>query len=251
MGIGDEVMVTGHVRRMQMTDPRKVRLVYERPNHWSEVFNGNPRIAARGEAGDFQLYQPRVNGLRPYIAAKTDRQWTWRDDAKPEVGELYFSHSEKAYASQYSGDVILEPNCKPKASPNKDWGWERWQKLAHMLIAMGIKPRQLGPKGTKTLNGVKLIETPTFRDAAVVLSRSRVAILPEGGLHHAAAAVGCKSVVIFGGYISPQQTGYDTQVNLFTGDKPCGWRLPCKHCAEAMQQITPALVLEKVKEIMR
>jgi hypothetical protein len=44
---------------------------------------------------------------------------------------------------------------------------------------------------------------------------------------------------VFGGFISPRQTGYPQQVNLFTGGEPCGRRLPCPHCARAMQLIEP------------
>lgn len=250
MGIGDEVMVTGHARVMQLTDPRKVKLMYERPNHWNEVFENNPRLARPGEQGDFQTYQPRVSGLRPYAASKSERRWIWRD-YRPPVGELYFTKMETTQAAAFSVDAILEPSMKPRASPNKDWGWERWQALAILMRDAGFKSAQLGPRGTKVLNSVRLIETTTFRFAAAVLARARIAVLPEGGLHHAAAALGVKSVVIFGGYISPNQTGYDHQANLFTGGTPCGMRTPCAHCADAMSKITPEEVMRSVQRLLK
>jgi ADP-heptose:LPS heptosyltransferase len=86
--------------------------------------------------------------------------------------------------------------------------------------------------------------------AAATLSRARAAVLPEGGLHHAAAAVGVKSIVIYGGYISPQQTGYNLHENIFTGGEPCGMRIPCRHCEKAMASIAPEMVMEKLKKIM-
>ena len=235
-------MVTGHVREMQLRDPRKVKIIYERPR-WSEVWDHNPRIAKLKEEGDFQEYRPRVNGLRPYCSSKSPERWTWKE-YKPPVGELYLDPSERNFGSLHAGKVVLGPHVKPKASPNKLWSLDNWGNLVLLLTKRGIQPVQIAPLGSRRINGVELIETPSFRHAAAALSRARAAIVTEGALHHAAAALKVPSVVLFGGYISPSQTGYDSQVNLFTGGEPCGWRIPCKHCAEAMAKITPEMVLE-------
>lgn len=242
MGLGDEILVTGHVREMQLRDPRKVKIIYEKPR-WSEVWDYNPRIAGRDEKGDFQEYRPRINGLRPYCSSKSPERWTWKEYKAP-IGELYFEHSERNFASLHAGKVVIGPHVKRQASPNKQWSLDRWGELVVLLTKKGIQPVQLGPPGSRRVSGVELIETQSFRLAAAVLSRARAAILTEGALHHAAAVLNIPSVVIYGGFISPKQTGYDSQVNIFTGGEPCGWRIPCKHCAEAMEKITPELVLE-------
>jgi ADP-heptose:LPS heptosyltransferase len=83
-----------------------------------------------------------------------------------------------------------------------------------------------------------------------VLSRTKAAVLPEGGLHHAAAALGLKCIVIYGGFISPDQTGYDLHINLFTGGTPCGSRKSCQHCKDAMAKIEPAQVFEHLKTLL-
>ena len=72
-------------------------------------------------------------------------------------------------------------------------------------------------------------------------------MLPEGGLHHAAAALGTPTIVIFGGFISPRQTGYPHQVNLFTGGTPCGMRRRCDHCEQAMRRVAIEEVLVKAR----
>jgi ADP-heptose:LPS heptosyltransferase len=240
-------MVTGHVRNLQLKDPRKVKIVYERRTHWSPVFDHNPRIARIGEEGDFQLYYPRVNGLRPYCSGKSSKKWTWTE-YKPPVGEIFLLDEEKEFGE--SGLVIIEPNTKEGASPNKDWGWDRWREFVVRLNKLGIDPVQLGPPKTNVVSGARLIVTETFRQACAVLSKARAAVLHEGALHHAAAVFGIPSIVIFGGYISPKQTGYDSQVNLFTGGEPCGMRLPCMHCQEAMAKIKPEQVLEELKALL-
>lgn len=253
MGWGDELMVTGQVRELQRADPRKVRIEYERAR-WSEVFDHNPRIARPEERGDFQVLRPRTNGLRPYCAAKSEVRWTWKA-YRPPVGELYFSRDERRYAEQFAGAVVIEPTLKRKASPNKAWGWVRWQDLALLMVQAGLgPPLHLGPRDTPRLGYARFGEMPSFRHACAVLALARAAVLPEGGLHHAAAALGVPTVVIYGGYISPEVTGYDTQVNLFakTDEHPlgCGWRTPCTHCDAAMASITPARVFDELRRLL-
>ena len=145
----------------------------------------------------------------------------------------------------------LEPRIKAGASPNKDWGWARWQALVR--LRRDVDWVQLGPPGTRLLDGARLVATADFRTACALLSGARAAVLPEGGLHHAAAALRVPAVVIFGGMTSPANTGYETHVNLFEtmgGASPCGQRLPCDHCARAMAAITPEAVADHLERIL-
>ena len=112
---------------------------------------------------------------------------------------------------------------------------------------------QLGPPGTRVLEGARLVATPDFRAACAELAGARAAVLPEGGLHHAAAALDVRAVVIFGGMTAPANTGYDSHVNLFepmNGASPCGQRVACGHCARAMATIRPATVAEQLERIL-
>lgn len=251
MGWGDEIIVTGQARLLQQQNPGKV-VVYDRAGRirWHEIWRNNPRIVSPADRPHRPQMLINGPGVRPYIAAKTPERWTWKDWACP-VGEIHFSAGELAFAAQHSPGVVIEPVLKAKASPNKDWGRANWTALAALLRAAGMEPCQIGPPGTQLLPGVRLIEAPGFREACAVLARARAAVLPEGGLHHAAAALGVKTVVIFGGYISPRQTGYDSQVNLFTGGTACGMRTPCRHCAQAMAAIAPDQVQERVAALLR
>jgi len=249
MGFGDELMTSGICRVLQQKDPRKVKLDFGKLL-WNEVWDLNPRIAQPGEEGDFQVYRPREGGLRPYCTQKTPTRWTWKD-YKPEVGELYFSTWERQFGSEHSGLVIIDPTVKNTASPNKQWPHDCWRELVRLLRHNGLEPIQVGPPKTVSAVGAYVLETPSFRAAAAVLARAKVAVVHEGGLHHAAAAVGLPAVVIYGGFISPRQTGYDMHANLFTGGEPCGWRIPCRHCEEAMAKIEPQLVLEEALRLCR
>jgi hypothetical protein len=44
-------------------------------------------------------------------------------------------------------------------------------------------------------------------------------------------------VVLFGGFIPPAVTGYNTHTNLTGGAVACGSFLPCDHCRAAMLNI--------------
>lgn len=237
-------------RVAQETDPRRVRIQYERVR-WHELWDRNPRIAGPKDQGDFQILMPRNGGLRPYCRAKSPERWTWQA-WRPPVGEMYFAQHEKSFGKLNAGHVVLEPNVKPGASPNKRWDWERWAAVARALSGAGHSVVQLGRRGTKVLGGARLVETDSIRQAAAVLANAKAAVLTEGALHHLAAGVGTPTVVIFGGYISPAVTGYDSQVNLFTGEGlGCGWRTPCKCCADAMDRITVDEVVARAKELLK
>ena len=71
-------------------------------------------------------------------------------------------------------------------------------------------------------------------------------------MHHAAAATNKQAVVIFGGHISPQITGYNFHKNLYANieKSPCGEKNRCKHCEKSMSLITTEMVMEGIEEIL-
>lgn len=240
MGYGDELMAAGDARRMMRTDPRRVRVVdrHGRPR-WHELWNGNARIARVDEQGDFQTLV-NGSGARPYHTHYTDERWYYARGYRATPAELYIPGEDVAFGARYAGRIIVEPHLKSRASPNKQWGWVRWNKLVWLMGRAGLRATQLGPPGTAMLEGAELIETTTFWRAAAVLLHARAAVLPEGGLHHAAAALGVPAVVLFGGFTPVELTGYATHHNLGAGfDDTCGMRTACEHCAGWMARYTP------------
>jgi ADP-heptose:LPS heptosyltransferase len=246
MGWGDEIIATGQVRAMQRLDPRPVLVIdrHARPRY-SPIWNGNPHIL-RERKGE---YQSLLNGpgARPYIEMKTDFRWVWRDNFRCEPGEIYLTAEERRFAERWRGRVLIEPNVKVKPeAANKRWVWSRWQTLVDFKLADMV---QVGPAGTQLLIGVEHALTTDFRLACAVLSVCRAYVGTEGGLHHAAAALGVPAVVLFGGFISPKVTGYDSHRNLFRGGVACGSRKPCLHCRDAMLDISVDEVAKHLTEI--
>lgn len=250
MGLGDAVMATGRAKDLNIATGKRIRIVGRSGAYWSEVFDNNPRLAKPDEHGDFFTLVDG-SGIRPYIAGKTNKQWEWRP-FKPTPGELYLTDAEEQQADRLlcgvSKFIVLDPNIKRGASPNKQWPWNRWNEVATLL--RGKQVVQLTPPRTRTLAGVKVIQPSTFRIACAVLKRARAAVLHEGALAHAAASFGVRSVVIMGGYISPAILGYDCHINLFTGGTPCGMRVKCPHCETAMNKIMPRDVVKHLEGLL-
>lgn len=252
MGWGDEIMASGQARLLNEKHRVPVLINDERGRpRKHDAFLYNPRLIERMLPGKPFVTLLNAPGARPYIANKTARQWTWRE-WKPPVGEIYFAPLELEWAeSCVEPDIIIEANIKGSASPNKRWPIARWNMLVHELVRRGYRVYQLGVNGTQVAEGAVHIPTPSMRLAAAVVRRARLVITHEGGMHHTSAALGVPTIVLFGGFISPKQTGYECQTNLFTGTEPCGMRIPCGHCDHAMKKISVEEVLDHALSMLK
>ena len=224
-------------------------------DHYSEqIFRGNPNIARPGDEGASDLeWLPFYRGNRIYNTQAGDK-WKWNYEFKAIPGELFFSHEEDKFAQHFGeGYIVVEPNVPDKTvAPNKQWSTHRYDKVTKQLVKNGYSVVQFYSVGTKHLiPGAIKIKTPTFRHAARLLKNARLYIGPEGGLHHAASAVGLQAVVLFGGFIPPAVTGYDFHTNLTGGADACGSLHPCNHCAEAMAAISVPDVMSAALEHLK
>lgn len=226
-------MATAQVKRLHQLHARPVLVVDARGRpQWNPVFENNPNIVR--EPSRKALCLVNASGLRPYIQAKTVKRWVWRRWAI-EPGQLFLSAAECAFAAAHAGHVLVEPNTKVgNGHANKAWPWQRWQ----ALVDRGGDFVQVGAPGTRALRGVKFVQTDSFRMGCAVLSVSRAFVGAEGGLHHAAAALGVPAVVLFSEFISPDITGYSSHRNLRHAGVACGSRLPCAGCAASMLAIS-------------
>lgn len=246
MGIGDELMAAGMARKYREEHGRPVAIVDHAGRvRTHDIWQDNPDIARCLGPGVVRLLN--CGGHRPYIANKTATQWTWRA-FKPTPARLILAGSEVDWGARYAGRILVEPNVKHTGHRNKDWGFDRWQELVARRPGAFV---QVGYGDFKRLEGVEVVVTPTFRLACAVLKASLMYVGPEGGLHHAAAALERPAIVLFGGFISPDVTGYPNHRNLFTGGKACGMRIDCQHCRDAMAKITVEQVDQQIGEVLR
>ena len=120
------------------------------------------------------------------------------------------------------------------------------------MIQDGYEIKQFAHGGESILRGAQPIKTPTFRKALAVLQHAKMFLGHEGGMHHGAAAVGIPAVVLFGGFIHPRTTGYESHANIFTGGtEGCGSLNRCEHCLKAMLDISVEMVLADARKVMK
>lgn len=254
MGLGDNLLGSGMARganargrRIAFGDGKRIIWDHNSP----AIFQNNPNIAHPGSEGAPDLEWVRFfKGHRIYNFQVQGR-WVWNMKFRPIPGEIFFTAPEKRNASRFgSGFILMEPNVeswKPVA-PNKDWGRSNYQVLADRLIDDGYRVAQfIYPKSTNPLDGVEKLRTLSFRDAVAVLGNASLYIGAEGGLHHGAAAMQRDAVVLFGGFIPPQVTGYDRHANLTGGSTACGSLSACRHCRDAMAAISVDEVYEAAR----
>lgn len=255
MGHGDVLMSMGEAKRLhKQSGGQKVMIVGRdgRPVK-SDLMHGVPYLILNGRvSGADGPYQRLVNGsgFRPYIANKTTELWTWKR-YKPVPADLVFTATELEFAERYRGAVMVEPNTKDIGHSNKAWSAIRWGHLDVDLRDAKLRVVQCGPSGTRWLNHSERVHTETFRQACAVLSVCRALITTEGGLMHAAAAVGVPAVVLWSEFISPEITGYASHRNIRHAGKPCGRRTDCPSCHASMMAITVDEIMNNLKEILK
>jgi len=260
VGLGDQLMGAGMARGAWAGRKRKVAFGERGRIRWDAnsetIFRGNPNIARPGEEGRADLEWVRYfKGHRIYNRQDAaGGRWIWNYEFSAKPGEVFLTAQEAAAGRRFGqGFVVVEPHVPSwkSVAPNKDWGAKRYQQVVDKLIAENVRVLQFTyDKGGPALRGVEAVSTAGFRDALAVMSNAALFLGPEGGLHHAAAAVSVPGVVLFGGFIPPQVTGYATHANLTGGAEACGSYRPCAHCRAAMDRITVDEVHEAARNIL-
>lgn len=259
MSYGDEIMASGHALALHRETGKRVRILDKAGRHrWSELWTGLPWIVQPGEGAKDAVTLKNGPQCRPYISYPFSRETGctysgWR--ARDHVGALRFTAAEDTRAALLSRDlgrfVLIEPNVAAQSNPNKQWGRARWQALAEILKARGLNVAQFAYPGASLLRGTLTVDAGSFRTAAALLPLAHGLVLPEGGLHHAAGVLSLRAVVLFGGAVDVEATGYPCHVNL-TDDgpgSPCGaWR-PCGHCAAAWARLAPETVANAMETV--
>lgn len=255
MGIGDNLIASGLAKASRAKGKRAAfgdgqKIIWD--HHSEIIFRGNPNIARPGDEAARDLdWIPFYRGNRLYNRQVGER-WEWNYDFRCTAGEAYLTEGERTFGrAQGEGYIVIEPNLPAKSSsPNKRWPVERYAAVADALTKAGHDVVQPSYGGGHVLDE-RQVKTPSFRHALAVLENAALYIGPEGGLHHGAAAVGIPAVVLFGGFIPPEVTGYATHSNLTGGAKACGSLKTCPHCAEAMASIAISEVLSAAQKHLR
>lgn len=227
MGYGDVLMTMGEARVVHEATGMTVALPRK---HYPELWSIVPYIRADGEVQLKEAF-PCAYGV--------------------EGGRIKYRRYQPIPADlsvepvRNGSYAFIEPHAKVR---NKEWPIANYQRVVDATRDR-IEWVQCD-YGKPLLAGVTSIKTPSFLDGCAVLAGARLGVFAEGGLHHAAAALGVRSVVIFGGFVPPWATGYGMHVNIYRGP-PCGSKQDCAHCASIMRDIEPWEIIDAVDSLWR
>lgn len=247
MGMGDELMACGEARALHERTGRRVVILdrHGKPR-WSPVWDGVPFLARERTAGTTTMVN--AGGARPYIASKTDTAWRWKP-YQPKPATFVLTPAERALGELVRGKVVVEPSVKKAGldKVNKAWITDRWQAVVDRL-PFGSVAQCHPPDDAHVLRDVVAIRTPTFRDAMGVLSGARLFVGTEGGMMHAAAALGVPAVILWTEFISPEITGYPQHRHIRHAGPPCGMRVLCRGCMDSSERITVDEVVDAIEK---
>lgn len=257
MGFGGELMWSSVAREIHERTGRQVvpcRFVDDKFYVIeSEIFRNNPRFVFDSSGIPLVLNNPNTNYCKQDTPTRAIHRYDRHvieqiceaygiPDPKLKC-ELFFTEAEYNRVDELERliggpFVVIEPNVKNEYGVNKEYSFGKWQLVANELLSNSIKLVQTGQPGVKVLDGViDLTGCLTFREAALLVSRSRLLVASEGGLMHAANAVGTRAVILVTGFIHPTMTCYPENTNIWIGAEhgPCGMKTQCLKCLAEVQ----------------
>lgn len=155
---------------------------------------------------------------------------------------LYFTDQEQKevddLASVVGTDVFItiEPHSNNEYTCNRQYPFEKWQNIVDNLCEV-VRVVQVGRSNVRVLdNVIDVTAKTTFRTCAGLIGRSKLFLSTEGGLTHAAQAVGTKSIVVITGYQHPDMVAYPQNINMWIHKNhgPCGKKQKCEECWDAV-----------------
>lgn len=256
-GLGDEIMCTVVAHELRK---RKVGKIWHL-TRFPELFDGNPDLTAIPQ--DFRLRRlcevfgvPFLDLDYPHpppmhLIATMCRTAGIRGEVEL-TPRIFLTDAEKQRGSIAArAQIAIQTSNVAARYPmrNKQWPVERFQAVAEDL-GRDFDLVQLGLIADPVLRGSLDFRGRTnVREAAAILSNSRVFIGLEGGLMHLARAVGCRSAIIYGGRVHPNQTGYSANENLnWSGAcAPCWQRDDCDYDRICLRGISVEMVTAAVR----
>jgi len=282
MGYGDDLIITSHASNIKKKFPDRqivIGSVKKKQAYHSVIYDNNPNIA---DCNKLDLKKPihiidYHPGNRPYIdyEKSTNKKYIWNRNFKVMPGEIYFSKNEKDNADKiiqnalkfwssnnkkkFKGILFFEPSSTKIEDKqfaikqqNKDWGFENWKNLADRLSPdyLLIQSIHNNSRSIKNLFNPGILD---FRTACAVMDKCDLYLGLEGGFVQAAGALRKKAVIYFGGWISPDNVGYEFHENIYFKDilSPCGEYVDlCKHCENARKAISVETFIKKINNIL-
>ncbi len=167
--------------------------------------------------------------------------------------KIFLTEKEKKYTFPNTNKpwIAIQSSGRKDWTDNRNWYAERYQAVVdnllpkYNIVQLGY-PLDPALKGTYDLRGQTQV-----RELFSVFSNVKLFIGQAGFLMHAAEAVSCKSVIIYGGFEWHRSHGYlhQSPIESKVACAPC-WQLQCPYNKKCMDEIGVEDVLKVVEEIL-
>jgi ADP-heptose:LPS heptosyltransferase len=272
MGWGDDLMWLGEASKVREKEPDAV--IHD-GREYSPIWKNIPWVVHPDAVTDKRkiLVPRKPNGNRWYIGGWLLGRIIYKKyqpiPAPYAFGKEELEEAKKILKINNVPDkfVIINPDTKNTTlAKNKDWGIKKWVALADKL-SKHITIVRLKPAGpTEDISGFVEFNKPDIpncinitvgdiRTAFAIMNYSTGIIISEGGVHHFAAAINKPAFVIYGGAITPNNTGYRdrNQINYVYDHPltPCGSQVDCSHCRDGLDRISPEQIYKDVIQFLQ
>lgn len=253
-GLGDNLLLSAILPLIRKRLPDH-KIVVETP--WKEVFLNNPfvdwvtdkhlKTTGRHIKPVYRVEKP---GDRPFL----EQMLSYVAKGEESYPHLYLldDEVETARRSYGSGHIAVCPTGKTTFSANRrEWGLANFQSLRAMMRDHRFV--QVGVGDDPLMEDVVDARGLTIRESAAIVHNARFFLGLEGGFMHLAKAVGTRSVIIFGGYMLPEISGYSENLNIYSEVEcsPCYnshvQRTPCDTML-CMKTIVPQAVYDRIRQ---
>lgn len=223
--LGDNLLLSCLAREIKRHDPSRYVIV---ETCWPELFDQNPNVDAvsttrvslwpvRGR----YLIQPDT---RAHIIDQLMRRLPFPVSAWDRQVDLYYREDpvDATRLGLPASYLIVNPAGKQTHAANrKEWGWQNFCDLRHRFA--GAPFVQIGDAGTPLLPDTIDRRGRPILESAHLVRHAEAGIFLEGGMMHVANAVRTPSVIIYGGAVRPDVSGYAMHLNLHSAPScsPC------------------------------
>lgn len=235
----------------------------------SPVFENNPYIYKEGDgdqAFPMFLNNPQANYCKNDTPLKAyhrgdrhiiEQMCEFYGVNNPELRcELYFTEAEKRRVDELLKGledtfITIEPYSKTNYTPNRAYPTEKWQNVVNSLKSK-VQIVQIGDRSGQLLDGVIDYRGLTsFREAAILIGKSKLLLTTEGGLAHAATTTDTPALVVITGYQDERMVAYPQNINVnISSHGPCGLKVPCEDCQEDAKKHNEQEIVDKALEVL-
>ena len=271
MGLGDDLLFLGEAERIHNRTSKKIQLMYGITgwNDWNGLMFNNVDFLTKNPTPD----SVSLNGAD--TLAKTDYHVNYYSESslgqairmrhyKPKNFKLRFSTEQIERANELIAKYnipdtfcAINPDYKTKAfGKNKDWGFQKFQKITNRLIpdipVVRISPGIENNYNSKPLKNAIDFSVTDYMTSFAILSKAKFGVSFMGFFVHAFGGFRIPCVTIHGGLSHESIMDYEGNINFSYDhpDTPCGRMFPCKHCTEGNKSITVDMIYDACKKLI-